>query len=151
LTWHEDTVLALDRVFYVRVLPAAVDAARSAAQIIELGDRAPGEHWFVVLADSPGDARTHMYRALTGVCRDRECGCPATTCGVDDHEIPIRLRALETLASALVGVQIPNGVGWAVFVLALVPATLVGVRRVRSRIKPSSNHLHDHHAVRAAQ
>jgi len=82
-----------------------------------------------------------------------ECGCAGSESDRVRTSSLARavLMVMAALAAALVGVQIPNGVGWAVFGLALVPATLVGVRRVRSRIKPSSNHLHDHHAVRAAQ
>jgi hypothetical protein len=82
-----------------------------------------------------------------------ECGCGGRG---SDRVRPSSLAravlmAMAALAAALVGVHIPNGIGWAVFGLALVPAALVGVRRVRSRITPTSHHLHDHHAVRAAQ
>lgn len=77
--WKSDTVMALDRVFYVRAQDGAVDAARSAAQILDLRDHQVGEEWFVVMADSPGDARTHVHRALSGTCRKRACDCPATT------------------------------------------------------------------------
>lgn len=78
-SWPPDTVLLLDRIFCVRVVDGAVDAARTAAQLLQLRERTPGEHWFVVQADSPGDARTHVHRALAGACRDCECDCPAKT------------------------------------------------------------------------
>lgn len=77
--WKPDTAMVLDRVFYVRVQDGAVDAARSAAQVLDLREHQVGEEWFVVTTDSPGDARTHVPRALSGTCRKRECDCPATT------------------------------------------------------------------------
>jgi hypothetical protein len=105
-TWHGDTVPVLDRVFYVRVLEGAVDAARSAAQTIELRELAPSERWFVVLADSPGDARIHVHRVLTGACHDRECGCPATTLlGSCSREAALRFASECAVASEPEGAQ----------------------------------------------
>src|SRR5439155_16214053 len=55
-----------------------------------------------------------------------ECGCAGSESDRVRTSSLARavLMVMAALAAALVGVEIPNGVGWAVFGLALVPATL---------------------------
>ena len=77
-TWQADTVKAVDRIFYMRVCAGAVDYARSGEQVRALRGSAPDERWFVVTADTPGDARNHVHRVVTGSCKSRHCHCPVT-------------------------------------------------------------------------
>jgi len=78
LKWQPDTVKAVDRVFYVRVRDGAVDYARCGEQVRALRGSAPDERWFVVTADTPGDARNHVHRVLSGSCTPQSCHCPVT-------------------------------------------------------------------------
>ncbi len=77
-TWGVDSAAVPDRTFYVRVVDAAVDYARSAAQVLALRDRRENERWFAVLADAPSDARAHVHRMLGGECRPHGCSCAAS-------------------------------------------------------------------------
>ena len=74
--WGSDTVSAVDRTFYVRTVEAAIDHARSAAQVLALRDRHENERWCALLADTPNDARAHVHRMLVGECKPHGCSCP---------------------------------------------------------------------------
>lgn len=76
--WLPDTARVVDRIFYVRVINGALNHVRSAAQILALRDRSPDERWYVVRADAPADAGSHVARVLAGTCRPHGCGCAAT-------------------------------------------------------------------------
>lgn len=75
-TWQPDTVMAVDRIFYIRASGGAVDLPRRGGQVRALRGSMPDERWYVLQADTPGDARSHVARVVTGSCRPRQCHCP---------------------------------------------------------------------------
>jgi hypothetical protein len=58
--WATDAVELLDRLFFVRTLPEAMEAPRSAAQVSALRDPRSDERWTVVRADWPAMAMHHL-------------------------------------------------------------------------------------------
>jgi hypothetical protein len=77
-SWHTDTARVVDRIFYVRAVTGSVDHVRSAAQVVALRDQKANERWYVVRADEPGSAGSHVARLLAGICKPHGCACAAT-------------------------------------------------------------------------
>lgn len=75
-----DSVDLLDRLFFVRAVPAGFEAPRSAAQVAAVTHHGPDERWTVVRADAPGAAMQHLTGYTPGPHASQG---PCTSCSVE--------------------------------------------------------------------